>query len=85
MQVTISRELEEFVEMKVRSGDYASAESVVEDAIARLRAEEMIDPAELTRLVVEGQAEADRGELIDSETVFQEIREESLKRRGKTA
>jgi hypothetical protein len=41
-----------------------------------------IDPAELARLVAEGRAEADRGELEDAEGVFERIRAESERRRA---
>jgi antitoxin ParD1/3/4 len=82
MRLVLPPELEQFIEEKVQSGDYASAEKVVEDALARWRAEELIDPAQLRRLVAEGQAEADRGELIDAEEVFRKIAERSAQRRG---
>jgi hypothetical protein len=43
--------------------------------------EEEIDPAELKRLVAEGQAEADRGEFENAEAVFARLRQESRQRR----
>lgn len=85
MHVMLPLELEKFVESKLRSGGYASADQVVEDALARWKAEEQFDPAELKRLVSEGQASADRGELIDSEDVFNEIQRESRQRKEKRA
>jgi putative addiction module CopG family antidote len=81
MQVVLPPDLEEYVHSKIQSGDYRSAEEMVGDALARLRAEE-IDPSELRRLVAEGQASADRGELIKAEDVFKEIQQESRRRRG---
>ena len=81
MRVDVSEELQRFVESKVRSGDYTSADEVVADALSRWKAEEEIDPAELVRLVAEGRAEADRGELEDAENTFARIREESARRR----
>jgi putative addiction module CopG family antidote len=80
MHVNLSHDLEEFVENKIRSGDYPSAQELIEDAVARLRAEE-IDPAELRRLVAEGQAEADRGELIDVDVVFERLANRSARHR----
>jgi antitoxin ParD1/3/4 len=80
MQITLSHELEEFVENKIRSGDYPSAQELIEDAVARLRAED-IDPAELRRLVAQGQAEADRGELIDADVVFERLAQRSARHR----
>jgi putative addiction module CopG family antidote len=85
MQVALRSELQKFIDAKVRSGAYGSADEVVESALARWKAEEEVDPAELKRLVAEGQAEADRGELHDSEEVFDEIKAESERRRGNRA
>jgi putative addiction module CopG family antidote len=85
MRVTLRQEFDQFIESKVRSGMYVSADEVVEDALARWKAQEDIDPAELNRLVAEGQAQADRGELIDADDVFKEIREKSIRRQGERA
>jgi Arc/MetJ-type ribon-helix-helix transcriptional regulator len=63
---------------------YVSADEVVENALARWKAQEEIDPAELKRLVAEGQGEANRGELIDAEDVFKEIRQKSVRRQGES-
>jgi antitoxin ParD1/3/4 len=82
MRVAVRMELQRFIEAKVRSGAYRSADEVVENALARWKAEEEIDPAELKRLVAQGQAEADRGELLDAEDVFAEIREQGRRARG---
>ena len=83
MRVAVRPELRQFIESKVQSGAYNSADEVVENALARWKAEEEIDPAELKRLVAKGQAEADRGELLDAEDVFAEIRDQSRRARGK--
>jgi putative addiction module CopG family antidote len=85
VHVRLPAELEKFVEAKLRSGGYASADQVMEDALARWKAQEQIDPAELRSLVAEGQASADRGELVDSEEVFKEIEHKSRQRQKKRA
>jgi putative addiction module CopG family antidote len=76
MHITLSQpDLERFVEEKVRSGEYATPEAVVENALATLRLHENVLPSgeELRRLIVEGQAEADRGELLDGADVFRNL------------
>ena len=83
MQLPLRSELQKFIDAKVQSGAYGSPDEVVESALARWKAEEEIDPAELKRLVAEGQTEADRGELRDSEEIFAQIKIESDRRRGK--
>jgi putative addiction module CopG family antidote len=81
-RISLRPELEKFVQSKVRSGLYASEDQVVEDALLRWKADEEINPKELKRLVAQGQAEADRGDLIGADEVFAEIRHLSAKRRG---
>jgi antitoxin ParD1/3/4 len=81
MRLTLPPDLERFIELKVQSGKYASADAVVEDALARWKADEQIDPDELKRLVAEGQSEADRGELLDADEVFREIHDKSDRHR----
>ena len=45
MQVTLTRDLEEFIEQKVRTGGYTNPSEVVRDALRNFRAKD--DPAEL--------------------------------------
>lgn len=76
MQITLhQRELEQFVEEKVRSGEYANPDAVVENALATFRLHEGILPSgeKLRQLIAEGQAEADRGELLDGEEAFHDL------------
>ncbi len=76
MQITLNRpDLARFVEEKVRSGEYTTPEAVVENALATFRLHERIlsSGGELQRLIAEGQAEADRGELLDGEEVFRNL------------
>jgi len=83
MNVMLPADLERFVEEKVKSGAYSSVEAVLEDALIHFRSRREIDSDELRRLVAQGQASADRGELFDSESVFDEIKAESRRRREK--
>lgn len=73
--VALTPELARFVEDQVTAGYYARAQDVVEDALTLLKDASADDvPAdELRRLIAVGQAEADRGELIDGAEVFDEL------------
>jgi len=75
MNVRLRPELERFVEEKVRAGEYASTEEVVEAGIARL----MVDPTppldeETLAAVEEGEAQGDRGEV----RLWEELKAELL-------
>lgn len=76
MQITLNRpELERFIEDKVRSGEYTTPGAVVEKASDTLRLHGNILPAgeELRRWIAEGQAQADRGELLAGTNVFDNL------------
>jgi antitoxin ParD1/3/4 len=66
MNVSLTPEQQRFVEAKVASGQYTSAEEVVRDALAVLRAQDVTTPedvGELRRLLAPAIQQADRGEL----------------------
>jgi antitoxin ParD1/3/4 len=66
MNVSLSADLEKFVEEKVRSGQFASAEEVVGGALALMKAQDALTPedvAELRKMLAPAIAQADRGEL----------------------
>jgi len=76
MQISIQQpDLEQFVEEQVKSGQYPSAEAVVENALRALQTQQMNLPSgeELRRLIAEGQAAADRGEFVDGDKFFDEL------------
>jgi len=91
MNVSLTVELEAFVQARVKSGRYTSASEVVREALrlmekrdARLAEREHALQAfqtELDRRI----AELDRGEGIPAEEVFAEIRRHSAERRRKSA
>lgn len=76
MNLSLSPELAQFVQTKVASGTYSSESEV---ALAGLSLLKDIDALyqgryeELREQVAQGVAEAERGELIDSEQVFQSL------------
>lgn len=87
MQISLSPEMERFVREKVTAGTYTSADEVVQDALVRLReadTRQEIPREELSRIIAVGQAESDRGEVLDARQVFDELRSRSAERRGRT-
>jgi antitoxin ParD1/3/4 len=65
MKITLDPKLERFVEEKVKSGQYASADAVVTSALSLLRDQETLtaeDVARLKREVAIGIEQLDRGE-----------------------
>ena len=66
MTLSLSPDLQKFVAEKVRSGQYDSPEEVVREALALLKAQDDLTPADLDdlrRMLAPAIAEADRGEL----------------------
>jgi antitoxin ParD1/3/4 len=79
MNVSLTPELEQLVQEKVKSGRYLSASEVVREGLRLLEERDRLYQARLLELQEEitiGVKEADRGELIDGEVVMQEIYEE---------
>lgn len=69
MTFAVPTDFEPFVAAQVASGRYLRPEDVFVDALARLREE-----AEFIESLHQADAEIDRGEWIDGETVFAHIR-----------
>lgn len=66
MNILLNRESQAFVDEKVRKGDYASAEDVINSALLALQTEEELSAPEAQALREEiqiGVTEADQGEL----------------------
>ena len=66
MNVSLTREMVDYVESEVRSGDYVSASEVVRDALRAMKDERASDELKLQILRAEiqkGIDEADRGEF----------------------
>jgi antitoxin ParD1/3/4 len=77
MNVSLTSELERFVEEKVRSGDYTSASEVVRAGLRLLREREAEYHARLDALrrdVREGLEQIERGEGSSGEAVFARLR-----------
>ena len=69
MTVSLPSGLESFVHAEVSGGRYAKPEDVVSEALEMLR-----NHTELKRSIQEGIDELDRGEFVDGETAFRELR-----------
>ena len=80
MNVTLSPELESFVDGRVATGAYNSRDAVVEAGLTLLQREEL-DRADALRNVrakiTSGVAQIRRGEVWDGEEVFRELLDES--------
>ncbi|MEE9281281.1 MAG: type II toxin-antitoxin system ParD family antitoxin [Myxococcota bacterium] len=77
MNVSLTPDLEELVQKKVQSGRYASASEVVREALRLLAERDELREVELQALrtkVEQGLDEARRGELVDGEDAFREVR-----------
>lgn len=75
MNVSLTEELEELVQEKVRSGMYSSASEVIREALRLLKEQDQIRQMRLEELRKEiaiGVAQADRGELeeLDVEAII---------------
>ncbi|MGB8702521.1 MAG: type II toxin-antitoxin system ParD family antitoxin [Thermosynechococcaceae cyanobacterium] len=84
MEISLTPALEQFVKRQVDSGHYSSAAEVVLTAMQFFEEHEQIYKGrfdELRREVMVGYEAAERGELIDGETVFENLRAKLAKRR----
>jgi len=88
MNISITPELEKFVNEEVKTGFYQSASEVIRAGLRRLKEDKERKPrfmvssmAELEDKLLEGIAELDRGEGIRGEQVIAELKAHSAKRR----
>jgi antitoxin ParD1/3/4 len=86
MNVSLTPELENFVQAKVKSGRYNSASEVIREALRLLDDHEKARAGQLKEFRSEIDrrlASLDRGEGIEGEKVFARLRQKSEKRRKK--
>ena len=85
MNVSLTTEMEQWVQQKVGSGLYTSASEVVREAIRALHAKETRNSTKLANLrdaLQQGIDTADQGDLLEwDETVAMEIKQTGRKRR----
>jgi antitoxin ParD1/3/4 len=87
MNVSLTPELETFVLTKVKSGRYNSASEVVREALRLLENHEKTRLSELKEFRAEIDrrlASLDRGEGIDGEEVFANLKKKSAMRRARS-
>ena len=83
MNISLTPELEEFVASRVGSGRYQSASEVVRQGLRLLQDQEITRQAHLEGLrhqIQVGLDQADRGELLDGEAVFEELQRRAPRR-----
>jgi antitoxin ParD1/3/4 len=84
MNVSLTPELERFIQSQVESGKYSSSEEVILAAIKLLEVGENIYKGrfeELQRLILIGVEASERGEVVDGETVFHQLQQKLQQRR----
>ncbi len=85
MNVSVGKDLENYIKAKVDSGDYASASEVVRDGLRLLREKERLFEARLQALrgeIQKGIDQLDQGESRDGELAMAELRAKLLSRLG---
>lgn len=86
LNVSLTPELEQFVQSRLASGRYQTASEVIREGLRLLEEREQAREAALEELrakIRRGGKQADRGELLNGEAVFEEIRQLSVRRRAK--
>lgn len=87
LNVSLTAELEQFVQSRVATGRYQTASEVVREGLRLLEEREQAREAALAELrakIRRGAEQAESGELLDGEAVFEEIRQLSARRRAET-
>lgn len=77
LNVSLTPELDDFVASKVASGKYLSASEVVRDGLRLLEERDQVRQAaviEVRRKIEQGLASLDRGEGIDGEQAFENLK-----------
>jgi len=85
MHISLTPELEQFIDNQLESGKYASADEVILAGLRLLEEQERIYKgrfAELQREIRLGMEAAEQGEVIDGETVFRELQQKLQQRRA---
>lgn len=78
VNISLTPELDAFLKSRVKSGRYQTTSEVVREALRRFQLQEQEQDGGLQRLKAKlqrGAAQAERGELLDGDQVFEELRE----------
>ena len=85
MNVSLTPELEQFVQSRLASGRYQTASEVVREGLRLLEEREEARATALNEIrakIRRGIEQADQGKLLDGDTVFEEIGQMSARRRA---
>jgi antitoxin ParD1/3/4 len=88
MNISLSRKMQQFVQQKLQEGEYDSPDEVIEAGLASLEQQQRhtdFAPGELERLLAQGEADIERGDVYDGEEVFRELDQLSAARRKEQA
>jgi len=88
VNISITPELDAFLQERVKSGRYQTTSEVVREALRLLERQERELEQSLSRLktkLANGAAEAERGALLDGDQVFDELKEMIEERRRQKA
>jgi antitoxin ParD1/3/4 len=89
VNISITPELDAFLQSRVQSGKYQTTSEVVREALRLLERQELEREQSLLQLKAKlelGARQAERGELLDGDEVFDELREMiEERRRAKTS
>src|SRR5689334_13119991 len=86
VNVSLTPQLDAFLQARVKSGRYQTTSEVVREALRLLEHQEKEREAGLKQLqakLTRGAAQAKRGELLDGDQVFEELRK-LIEERGRT-
>ncbi len=78
MNVSLTPEIEQFIQSQVESGKYASTDEVILAALKAFEERERIYKGrfeELRREIMVGVEASERGEVVDSEIVFSQLQQ----------
>jgi antitoxin ParD1/3/4 len=87
MNVSLGQKWEDFVESKVKSGDYQTASEVLRDGLRLLEKEQLLKQISVSSLpeleakLLKAAASLDAGKGVDGEEVFARLRQRSKARR----
>ena len=84
MNISLSSEIEQFIQSQVDSGKYASVEEVIMAGIRLLEERERIYKGRFEELrgeILKGVEASERGDFVDGETVFSQLEQKLLSRR----
>lgn len=87
MNLSLKPSTRRFIEQKLKSGRYASAEELLEAGLVALQQQEAVgdfEPGELDTLIAEGEASIKREGVVDASKVFGELRRRSQRQRRGT-